>query len=265
MKFRLVFISGIIVLSLSFCWFFFSSAISTAAQAEDISEQVREPVGEAVQIRRETQEEREEWHEERQKLIDRYDQLQAENERLAEEQADLQAKVEGSREAIASKEQQLADIEEIARDIEPFLEQQLQRIAETVHTNVPFLQEERQKRLQDLKQMLAEDQEPVSEQYRRIMEALLVEAEYGRSIEVYQQSIQIEDRSIRANIFRLGRLSLFYQTMDQEESGWFNVAQGEWQKLPARHNRAISKAIDIASERQPVELLTLPLGRMVVQ
>ncbi len=227
-------------------------------------EQVRQPVQQAVEIRQQTQEEREQWQELRQELTKKYDQLQDKNQRLAEKQNRLQQEVHRVQELIAGQKKQLADIQEITQDVEPFLKQQLQRMQELVSLGLPFLTQERELRLNDLQQVLAEEQEPVSEKYRRIMEAFWVEAEYGRTIEVYQERIQVHGRSLRANIFRLGRLSLFYQTVDQQESGWFNVAADEWETLPARYNRALAKAIDIGSERRPVQLLTLPLGRMVV-
>jgi hypothetical protein len=70
---------------------------------------------------------------------------------------------------------------------------------------------------------------------------------------------------MRANIFRLGRISLYFQSMDQEECGWFNIAEKKWETLPARYNRAIAGAIDIGTRRRPAELLTMPLGKMVVK
>lgn len=254
-----------------FCTAIFLSlglAGSSFAQSETENasgEKVRQPVQEAVEIRQKTQEEREQWQEFRQGLTEKYDQLQKKNQRLAEKQNRLQEEVRRAQERIAGQEQQLADIQEITQDIEPFLRQQLQRIQKLIYQGLPFLPQERKMRFNDLQQMLAEDQKPVSEKYRRIMEAFWVEAEYGRTIEVHQESIQVKGRSLRANIFRLGRLNLFYQTIDQQESGWFNVAADEWEKLPARHNRAIASVIDIGSGRRPVELLTLPLGRMVLQ
>jgi hypothetical protein len=43
------------------------------------------------------------------------------------------------------------------------------------------------------------------------------------------------------------------------------VAKKKWEPLSTSHNLAIKSAIDIAAKRQPVELLSLPLGRMVIQ
>lgn len=102
----------------------------------------------------------------------------------------------------------------------------------------------------------------VSEKFRKTMEALMVEAEYGRTIEIYQDTITVEGQPLLATVFRLGRIGLFYQTLDHHRSGMFDVAAGAWTPLPSSFDRALRTAIDIAAKRQPVELLNLPLGRM---
>jgi hypothetical protein len=94
------------------------------------------------------------------------------------------------------------------------------------------------------------------------MEALLVEAEYGSTIEVYQQTIDVDGAPSLVNVFRLGRISLFYQTLDQKRCGFYDVAATGWRPLPTAFNRCIQTAIEIGAKRRPVELLTLPLGRM---
>jgi hypothetical protein len=97
------------------------------------------------------------------------------------------------------------------------------------------------------------------------MEALLVETEYGTTIEVYQQTIPLSGEETLVNIFRLGRLRLFYQTLDKQECGFFNPAQKVWEPLGNTHLKTIQAAIDMGLKRKPVEILTLPIGRIVVQ
>ena len=90
----------------------------------------------------------------------------------------------------------------------------------------------------------------------------MVEAEYGRTIEVYQDTIKVAGQPLLATIFRLGRIGLFYQTLDHSRSGMFDVASRRWIPLPSSVDNDLRTAIDIGAKRQPVELLSLPLGRM---
>ena len=231
----------------------------------DMGEQIREPVRESVEIRKQTQEQNEQWQREKQILTARYDRLQEENRRLEAQVHALEENVAATRSRVERKEKQLADIGQVTDGIEPFLRELAGRIEALMEEGPPFLKEERKQRLERLNEVIAGPDLSVSEKYRKAMEALLVEAEYGNTIEVYQQTIDADGRTLLANIFRLGRTSLFYQTMDRQESGWFNVAENRWETLPKTHNRAIAAAIDIGARRQPVELLTLPLGRLVVK
>jgi hypothetical protein len=68
--------------------------------------------------------------------------------------------------------------------------------------------------------------------------------------------------AILANIFRLGRIALFYQTLDGKVCGFYNVASAAWNPLPKAYNHTIQSAMDIGTKRRPVELLSLPIGRM---
>ena len=97
------------------------------------------------------------------------------------------------------------------------------------------------------------------------MEALFIETEYGNTVEVYQQRIMVEGKSILVDIFRLGRISLFFQTLDQTQSGYFNQAQSVWKTLPAEYNREINAAIEIGTKRRSADLLNLPVGRIVLK
>ncbi|MFO8111947.1 MAG: DUF3450 domain-containing protein [Desulfosalsimonadaceae bacterium] len=246
---------------LFFAWPGFADTLENG----DIGEKIRQPVRESVEIRKQTQKANEQWQKEKQVLASRYDRLQEENKRLAARRDALEENLEATTGRVRRKEKQLADIEQVTGSMAPFLTEMIGRLARLPDEGMPFLKEERARRIQRLREMMSEPDVDASEKYRKVMEALLVEAEYGNTIEVYQETIDVSGRSILANIFRLGRISLFYQTMDQQESGWYDMAAGAWEKLPERHNRAISTAIDIGAKRQPVELVTLPLGRLVVK
>ena len=74
-----------------------------------------------------------------------------------------------------------------------------------------------------------------------------------------------EIKRILVDIFRLGRISLFFQSLDQTQSGYFNQAQSVWKTLPAEYNREIHAAIEIGTKRRSADLLNLPVGRIVLK
>ena len=229
------------------------------------NEAVTRPVEQAVKIRQATQKEEEKWREEQQKLVARYEKLQSERSRLQAEREALGQDIRDARGRIAEKERQLIDIDMMQARIKPFLQTSVADLRQMVEEDLPFLPEERRQRVDRLETLLKAPDVAISEKYRKVMEAWLVEAEYGQTIEVYQQTITAVHHEMLANIMRLGRVSLFYQALDQSSCGFFDVASRSWQPLPAADNRVISAAIDIGTKRKPAELLSLPLGRISVK
>ena len=235
------------------------------AIASDTAQRVEKPVRQSIKTRQASQQEEEKWRLEEEKLTAQFEQLQVEHKQLQEQRQDLQAYVDDTKSRIATKEKQLADIQQISSQIKPFLEEMLTLLKTQVSDGYPFLPEERKKRVDTLEHLMADPEVSVSEKYRKVMEAFMVEAEYGTTIETYQETIAIDGKTMLVDVFRLGRLSLFYQSLDRKKCGFYNIADNAWQPLPASHNPSIHAAIDIAAKRKPVEMLTLPVGRMVVK
>jgi hypothetical protein len=226
------------------------------------SDQIQKPVTESIHIRQDTQKQEEHWRNDKQKLLASYDQLEQKKEQLTERKQALVKKINNAKIRITVKQKQLDDIEQIQTEITPLIDNLIKELEQFVASDLPFLTEERRGRMQRLVELRDDPEVTVSEKFRKVMEALLIEAEYGNTIEVYQETIVTGGRNMLANIFRLGRLGLFFQSLDQKECGFYNVAASAWQPLPTSYNRTILAAIEIGSKRRPVELLTLPLGRI---
>lgn len=226
------------------------------------SEKLKKPVDESIHIRQDTQQEEQKWRDEKEKLFLRLNRLEQVKQRLVEQKTELEAKATATRGRVAAKQKQLDDIKTIKNSITPLIDSQIEELQAFVAVDLPFLSDERTKRLHRLIELRDAPEVPESEKFRKVLEAMLVEVEYGNTIEVYQQTIDIDGRDILVNIFRLGRICIFYQTLDQKSCGFYNVSTASWQPLPAGHSRAIATAMEIGAKRRPVELLTLPLGRM---
>jgi hypothetical protein len=247
------------------CMVLLSTTPLCAEQTKGFSKQVTRPVEESISIRQSTQKQEEQWRDDKQALTIRYDQLTVEQHQLRDHHEILQSDIQAARARIAEKERQLEEIRRINQRIEPFLQDVADRLQHLIADSLPFLPQEREQRIQRLSDLFADPDVAVSEKFRKTMEALMVEAEYGNTIEVYQQTIALEGRTKLVNIFRLGRLSLFYQTLDRKQCGFFDRAAAAWQPLSSVHNQTIGLAMEIGAKRKPVELLSLPIGRIVVQ
>lgn len=241
-----------------------AASVAAPAWAEDgnFSRQVKKPVREAIDSRQATQKAEEKWRDERHKLLAVYEKLQLDQKQLKDRKERLQQEIVAARERLELKEKQLQDMAQISIQVNPFLQELVGHLRQLVSGSMPFLASEREQRITRLAGLLEDSEAPVSEKFRKAMEALQAEAEYGSTVEVYQQTIGVDGTPSLVNVFRLGRISLFYQTLDQKRSGYYDVAADAWQPLPNAFNRSIQTAIDIGAKRKPVEILTLPLGRI---
>ena len=229
----------------------------------DTRDRIEVPVQQAIDTRRATQEAETEWRVEKEKLMTRFESLKQEQTELQKQKKVLQEQTDIAKTRVASKKRQLSDIQEIESRMSPFLIELMDVLETQFSTSLPFLTEERRQRITRLEQLMNDPEITISERYRKLMEALLVETEYGFTTEVSRETIVVTGKRLLVNIFRLGRLSLFYQSLDGSECGYFNVVGNDWEPLSVVHGDVIDSAVDIAAKRKSVELLAMPVGRLV--
>jgi len=170
----------------------------------------------------------------------------------------LQEQVKSQQTEIASIERQLTEIETTNREVQPLMQQMVDTLAQFVALDVPFLLEERTARVQSLKDMMARADVTISEKYRRILEAYLIELEYGRTLSAYQGPLGTGADVRTVEFVQLGRVSLMYRTIDGSETGYYDSTKKTW--VPdASYKQAIETAIRMARREGASELLTVPV------
>jgi FtsZ-binding cell division protein ZapB len=237
----------------------------SVSMAEQVTEKIKKPVEDSIAIRQKTQKDIEKWSEKKSLLESEYDTLVENNKRLDMEREHLIKELEAMQERIAGLENQIEAMKKISENLTPFLYGIYEKLVESVDYRLPFLQEERSERLANLKKTLDDSQIVPGEKFRKVMEALFIEAEYGNTVEVYQEKILLGDENVLVNVLRLGRISLFFETLDQTTTGYFDLDENQWNILPQSANRDILIAMEIASKRRPADVVTLPLGRINVK
>lgn len=185
--------------------------------------------------------------------MQRLDSLEIYNEQLSK----LIASQEGE---IASIARQTDDIENIETGALPLMIQMIETLGELVAADAPFLVAEREGRVVDLRVLIDRADVTAGEKFRRIMEAYLVEVEFGRTIEAYRGELQ-QDGAVRTvDFLRIGRVGLYYQTLDGVETGRWNPGEGTWEALDDDARRPVQTGLRIARKQAPPELLTVPVN-----
>jgi hypothetical protein len=250
--FAAVFMTGLIFTGTGYC--------------QTFTEQVTGPVSDAITIRQSTQTSEDAWFERKAELTAEFEALTRETLQLAALNKELEQKTTAQHTAVNDLKREIDEIARMTTELLPFLHKIRERLADLVASGLPFLAEERNTRLKNLDQIINDANVAVSEKFRKVMEALSIEAEYGNTIEIYQKKISVgNNNNILADIFRLGRLSLFFQSLDQTETGYFDPLTSRWQLLPRKYNRDIGSAFEIGAKRRSADLLNLPLGRIKPQ
>ncbi len=159
---------------------------------------------------------------------------------------------------------QLRNIETTQRDIVPLMLKMIDAMAQFVALDIPFLPEERRNRIAQLQTLMDRADVTLAEKYRRILEAYQVETEYGRTIEAYQGDLVSEEDIRTVDFLRIGRVSLYYQTLDGLEVGLWDPQSEQWQVLASEYRQAVDQGLKVAKKQLPPDLLVLPLRTVEV-
>ncbi|MDM8347997.1 DUF3450 domain-containing protein [Pseudomonas sp. sp1636] len=172
----------------------------------------------------------------------------------------LQELVAAQRKELAGYQEQLDGIERTQEAVTPQMRRMVEVLGEFIAADLPFLPDERSDRLAQLQDLLPRADVSLAEKYRRILEAYQVESDYGRTLEAWRGELPVEGAASRSVEFlRLGRVMLYFQTLDGHESGWWNPQSRSWETLDGSARRPLRQAIAIARQEQAPALLDLPL------
>lgn len=172
---------------------------------------------------------------------------------------------------IVDQKQRLKDIENsieqvtvIQRQIMPLTLKMIAGLEQFIALDVPFLMEERQERLGFLKNNIDRSDLTTAEKFRQVLEAYKIENEYGRKIESYDGSVEINGVDREVKFLRVGRIALLYQTSDTQISGAWDQANRQWLVLDnSEYRSAIQKSLRIARKQASIDILKLPVAAPV--
>jgi hypothetical protein len=147
----------------------------------------------------------------------------------------------------------------IQRQIVPLMDRMIAGLEQFVALDVPFLEEERRERVERLQALLERQDVSVAEKFRRVMEAYQIENEYGRTIENYKGSLEVDGLVREVDFLRIGRVTLVYQTTDGQMQGVWDQSSGQWVALGGEYRNRIRQGLRVARRQIAPELLLLPV------
>ncbi len=146
----------------------------------------------------------------------------------------------------------------INRQIYPLMERMIEGLEQFVQLDIPFLLEERTQRIETLKDLMDEPNVSVAEKFRKVMEAFQIENEFGRTIESYTDTIEIDGGVREVEFLRIGRVALLFQSADGSMTGIWDQEAKSWD-MSDEHRNEVKKGLRVANELIAPELLLLPV------
>lgn len=195
----------------------------------------------------------------RRSLADEYRTTLREIEGLEAYNQQLQRQLKLQRDEIATLDNSISQATAVDRQILPLMLQMVDSLKQFVSLDLPFLPKERAERIEFVTQAIDRVDVSVAEKFRQVLEAYQVELEFGRTIEAYTGMVDVSGQKLEVDFLRVGRLGLFYQTLDGLQSARWDQASKQWVALPASERNPIRDAIRVARKLTSPNLLTLTL------
>lgn len=175
--------------------------------------------------------------------------------------AQLSKQIENQNTQLQQLETSIRQASMMGRQIAPLIAQMLESLEQFVALDLPFHTEERQARLTKLRANQVRSDLTDAEKFRQILEAYQIEIEYGRKMDTYNSVITLDGAEREVKIFRVGRISLLFQTNDANLTGYWNADAKEWQTLDGgSYRNAVRQGIRIAKKQSSIEILELPVS-----
>jgi hypothetical protein len=180
-------------------------------------------------------------------------------ERLKVYNGNLQRLIDDQEKEKLSVNRQLDDFGDMEQGIVPLMYDMIAALKTFIELDMPFSQNERSDRIFRLEANMDRSDLTVSEKYRQIMEAYQIEMSFGRNIEAYMGSLEIDGVERKVDMLRVGRILLAYQTPDQSQTGFWDTTTQQWTSLDGSYRRAITDGLRIARKQAAPSLLQVPL------
>ena len=149
----------------------------------------------------------------------------------------------------------------VREGLEPYLENiAVNGLEKFIASDLPFDLDEREMTVGQLRNIMNDPHNSLAEKLRKVVEALEIEARYGKDASASDGTLILNGVETDVTILRLGRLAMFYQSLDQESVGRWNKETKAWESIDDSYARSIRRALSMARGERIVEMIQVPIG-----
>lgn len=197
--------------------------------------------------------------EETRQLLNEYKTVLKEIEGLRVYNRQLERQIANQEAEMSQLTSSIDDVTLIERQITPLMMRMIDGLEQFIELDLPFLEEERMDRVETLRSMMDRADVSVSEKFSQILRGYQIENEYGRTMEAYGSTVEIDGAQRKVDILKVGRIALVFQSPDGALTGFYNPISGAWEGLDESYTAPIRNGIRMARQQLSVDMLTLPV------
>ncbi len=233
--------------------------VGSVAVADETLEQILQ-VGEAkTTMAQESQRRIDRLAQETEDLMQQFKVVNKEIEGLRTYNSQLERQIDAQLRVLNDLDESIEQVTVIERQIQPLVLKMLDALEQFVRLDMPFHLDERLARIETLQENQDRADISVAEKFRQVLEAYRIESEYGRFLDTYRDTLEVDGQEREVNILRVGRVSLMYQTTDTERQGAWDSEQEAWVELDDSYRNSILKGLRIARDQAAQDIMMLAI------
>jgi len=173
----------------------------------------------------------------------------------------LQTQLNNQESEMQALSDSIANVALIERQIIPLMTRMVDALDAFIVLDTPFLMKERTERAARLREMMERSDVAAAEKFRRVIEGYQIENDYGRTIEAYKGTTEINGNQLEVDFLRIGRVALLYQTVGAAHTGAWDATSKSFIELPpAVYQKQVSDGLRIARKQVAPDLLVVPVA-----
>jgi hypothetical protein len=192
-------------------------------------------------------------------LLEEYRKLQDGSDYQAAYTRELEELDRSQQRRIEELQREIAQVQVTRQRIVPLMRSMADALEKFVVLDLPFRHEERINAVLLLKERLNQPDLSASAKFRLLLEAYQLEQAYGASLEAWRDTLQFGGEELSVEFLRVGRLAMYFQSLDGETSAYWDAASDQWVTLDQDFNRSLLQAIRVARNLTAPQLLQLPM------
>jgi signal transduction histidine kinase len=140
------------------------------------------------------------------------------------------------------------------------IERMMVSMEQFVEADLPFEIELRRQAVARIRGLVDNPEAPLSQKMQMLIGLYQAEGAYGRTLDTYETTMEINGVETDVIITRVGRLLLAYQTADRRTTAMWDNDSDQWVELdPGNYRTSLYRAMSVASSRITPELIHIPV------